>query len=637
MRRTLLSLIVLACLTVCGQRSASWEFPVEGDPVAVFNHEFTGIPIAETTTHYYGINFVDKKPLWTIAKGKYSDAAKKVGEVAAMTGSDIGVSGESDFFEIPFTPFASIKNKFIDISTGNILIGEGSDAYSSILDNNILAELYILLVKVKAADGSKVLYCIDLQNKSVTWKTKLADPNALKDAVKHVSVGGLDAFSSFAPKATGDKDIVYKNDKTLFLIDSKSGSIKWQNECNPGTFFLDPDQKFLVVVKQASSLGSAIKMSLNPLGKTIFALDIKTGKDLWKKPLKLDDKFTSQKHFDAGSFIAAHKKGMNIVDYATGNKKWKKDFETNRIQEITIEKEGLKVFYGNKIMLVNAETGKKAWKKPIEFDAPEDEEGNVIKKSYGSSTFIVGTEYAGLFDSKTGKKVWKMSIKPEAKVAFDNKNNKVAIVDGKKFYLFNPLEVTKKVEKIKLDVEKPNEIIGFDLLENGYFITGLNEFFLLGKKGEVVSHQYYKQLKTDRLLKAALTASSVATGILATEITVTNTDTGESATSGLFMSRDNAKAMGDISQAQSEAISKLKEEAKLRGAVRSDKNYAYFLKGVKEEEQDQMFVVKVNKTSGKEVDSFNFGNDRKVIYELNKPSANLYLLKDGALKAFNLE
>ncbi|MBS2213676.1 PQQ-binding-like beta-propeller repeat protein [Carboxylicivirga mesophila] len=632
---TLLCMLVMS-IAVFASKQPDWKLPIDGKPVAIFKHNFTGIPVIETSRYYYGVNYVEQSILWAVEKPYQDETVKALTDATAMVGATEAQEDESGFVEIPMTPFVNIHNKLADVGTGNILIGNPGDEFIAIIEHDIIPELYKILIKVKSINNANVLYCIDLEKRQVDWKQTLSTTEDNKNISKMVSVAMQSMFSTFAPKVTAQKEIVYKNDNDLLLINSSNGEIIWKNECKPGTFFLDNKQETLVVVKQASTAGSLTGMSASSFGKTIFALDLKNGKELWKKPVKLDNKFTMHTNFDDKHFVCAHNKGINIYNYQTGETLWKKDYETKRVQEINIKPEGVEVFYGNEIMLVDAGTGKKAWKKPIKFDdVPEDDEGDMIKKDYQKGTFIMGASFVGLFNKETGKKIWKMGVSAEAKAAFDERNTKVAILDGKKFYLFNPNTVEKKPEKIKLDIEKPEEIVGFETFDSGYFITGMNEYIMLDKNCGVMSANYFKPLKTDRLLKAALMATSVASGIGGAEWTATDSQ-GNTASGGVFTSRENAKQLQQTSQATYEAYSKLRQQAKLRGASRSGKDYACFLKGEKTDAGDKMSIIKVDKKSGKEVDAFNFGDNRKVIFELDNTANYLYYFDETNVNVYNL-
>lgn len=67
-------------------------------------------------------------------------------------------------------------------------------------------------------------------------------------------------------------------------------------------------------------------------------------------------------------------------------------FEIKKAQYLVVKSDGIEVFYGNEITLVNSETGKRAWGKPIVLDDIfEDDKGDVIKKDYANGTFAMGS------------------------------------------------------------------------------------------------------------------------------------------------------------------------------------------------------------------------------------------------------
>lgn len=632
-----LALIVTLAFPVNAAKQPTWTAAIEGSPIAIFTHSFTGIPVVETSTHYYGMNYVDHSILWSVAKPTGAAALATAAQVGTMTGATSATA--PDYFqEIPMTPFVSINKRFADVSTGKVLFGEGEDAYTSIIGQDIIPSIFKLLVKVRAPGGSVILYCVDLHSKTVDWKTTLEIGSVKGEAMKMAkSKMSLSAKNVFAPKTISNNNIVYKNGSDLFLFDYKTGNTIWKNTCRPGTFFLNDSEEYLIVAEQASGASAYMSSGGAAFGKSIFAIDLESGELAWKEEVKLDDKFMMQSNFDADNFIVATRKGINIYDYKTGTQRWKKNFEANRIHDVNVASDGIELFYGNKFMLVDVKTGKKAWKKPIEYkDVPEDEEAAMVKKEYAKGTFIMGGSFVGLFDKVTGKKIWATGISDDSKVAFDERNNKVAIIDGKKFYLFDPNTVVKKPAKIKLDINEPDELIGFETRADGYFITGMDEYIMLNKDATVAASAYFKPLKTDRLLKAALTTTAIAAGAMSTEVSVTDAEGNEVYSGGAFTSTENARAFGEVSDAQFDAIRKLKEDAKLGTAAVSTKNHVFFLKGTKGEQGDEMSIVKVEKDSGKEVDSFDFGDDRKVIYQLDKFTNQLYFLDETEVKVFDL-
>jgi outer membrane protein assembly factor BamB len=627
--KKILSLLSALCVTLfvnAQPTNPDWSFPLEGKPAKIFVHNFTGIPIVETSTFYYGINYIDGNVLWKAEKSAINERLKNATQTLDALGVTDNASSQVDesFEEIPFTSFVSINDMFVDIETGKILFGADTvTKYSSIMETTIIPDLFVLLVKTISGRAVK-LHCVDLEKSELVWTKELGKVSVLKSIT---SVNLLGSVNAFEPKATSSKDIVYKYNKTLILINGKDGSTIWENECNPGTFFLDDKEEHLMVVEQGGGL-----LSTASFGKKVLAIDLKTGTNLWKKPVEIADNFVKQIQIDAESVLIAGKDGFNIYKYTTGERSWKKDYEAKRLKDVTVEEEGYEVFYGKKTMMVDKASGKNIWKKPFEMDL-DDEDDDVVKREYGKGYLILGAEYARFVDKVKGKSIWHLGVDKTAKVAFDEKNKKVAILDKKKFYLFNPDELVKKPEKTKFDIEKPEEIYLFETRNKGYFVQGMNEYSFLDGSGTMLSHKYYKQLATDRLARTLLTIGSIAAGVMSTEVTVSD-GSGNSSTFGMFTSNTKQYAAG--SQSMWDTAKRLKANFKLNNASKTTNDFAYFISGEKKDGQDFLSLVKVDKNTGEEVKSYNMGNDRKIIYEI-APNINMaFVIIDGQLAAYNL-
>ncbi|MDR1553038.1 MAG: PQQ-binding-like beta-propeller repeat protein [Prevotellaceae bacterium] len=621
--------LCLALFANAQPANPDWSFPLEGKPTKIFVHNFTGIPIVETSTFYYGVNYIEGNILWKVEKDVLNEKLKNTTQTLDALGVTNNASSQVDesFEEIPFTPFASINDMFVDIETGKILFGADTvTKYSSILETNTIPEIFVLLVKTISGRVIK-LHCVDLETRELVWTKVLGKESVLKSISKHTSLSLLGSANAFDPKATSSNDIVYKYNKTLILINSKDGSSIWENECNPGTFFLDDKEEHLMIVEQSGGL-----LSTASFGKKVMALDLKTGKDLWKKPVEIEGNFRKQIQIDAESVLIAGKDGFNIYKYATGEKLWKKDYEAKNLKDVTVEDEGYEVFYGKKTMLVDNVSGKNIWKKPFEMDL-DDEDDDVVKKEYEKGYLLLSAEFARFVDKVKGKLIWYISVDKTAKIAFDERNRKIAILDGKKFYLFNPDEHVKRPEKTKLDIEKSEEIYLFETRDKGYFVQGMNEYFFVDGKGTMQSHKYYKQLATNRMERALLNIGGIVAGVMSTEVTVSG-EGGNSSTFGLLTSNTKQYAAG--SKSMLDVAKRLKANAKLRNASKTTNDFAYFISGEKKDGQDFLSLVKVDKNTGDEIKSYNMGNNRKIIYEL-APNINMaFVIIDGQLTAYNL-
>ena len=64
--------------------------------------------------------------------------------------------------------------------------------------------------------------------------------------------------------------------------------------------------------------------------------------------------------------------------------------------------------------------------------------------------------------------------------------------------------------------------------------------------------------------------------------------------------------------------------------------YAYFLKGIKEDTGDKLSIVVVEKTTGKELHTIDFSKDRNVIYEIDSNNNQLYFIDENKFSVLDL-
>ncbi|NLR89582.1 outer membrane protein assembly factor BamB family protein [Flammeovirga agarivorans] len=636
MRKSFLTIVtLLLCLSAFAQKKVAWILDVEGNEKQIFVHAFTGVSVLETSKFYYGINPDTQSFIWRLEKNATNEGAKKVNNIANMAGAGGQFNSlvSESWQPIPLSPFVSVDKKTIDITTGKVILGEGEDEYSKITQTYFIAEAYVYLVETLTADKQKKLYCIDMNDKSVRWKTVVGSMTGAGKLLKMAgATSSLDV--SLSPKVTNSGDFIYRGGKTLFLLKGNSGEIVWQNEVNPGAFFLDNKQEYLVVVDAPSAFGQP-KYGEVKLGKKIQALDIKNGQPLWKKPVKLDDSYISSMNVSDSEFLVNSGNSINIYEYKSGQSIWKKGYKAGNVKEVKLLGDNLEVFYGNKQMLIAKSDASEQWKKPIKFDMDEDIEGGVIKKEYEKGILMIHSRGLGFYDKTSGKKIWNFKANTD-KVSFDDQSTMVAVLDKKKLYLFNPNLVEKKPEKSKFDIEEPKDIFFFETTEKGYFIVGPQEFLCLDKKGTLVSQKYYKQLEADRLAKAALMAGKIA-GDLSTSVQIGSTNSnGETEFAAPFMSPETTRNVEAVSDLQREQLAKIRNQNKLHGKAQVIGNHAFFMEGVKTEAGDQLTMIKVDKNTGEELERFEVGSDRKVVYKIIESQNILYAVVGGKLTAYYL-
>ncbi|MBB6462152.1 outer membrane protein assembly factor BamB family protein [Flammeovirga kamogawensis] len=627
-------LLSFLSLLIYAQKTADWSFDIEGKEKQIFVHDFTGIAVLETTKFYYGIDPVNKTQLWKIEKNVTNEALNTAGDISNMAGADLGIDkfAKKSWDPVPNSPLVSIDQQLVNVKTGEILVASGG--YKEVLKSNFLAGAFATVIEVVTEDNQRKLFNIDLNTKKVAWETNLGKYSTTAQFVDKTS---SIQSTALAPKTTKSGDLIYKEKKDLVLFDAKTGKEKWRLDCNPGSFFLNDAEDIVVVVEAPSNFTKGASPYAPKLSKKIISVDLSNGKPFWKKPIKLEDNFRSAQNVNANEFLVNYGSGVNIYEFKSGDQRWKKGYKAKNVKEIN-QKEGeeLEVFYSNKVMMVSAKDGEELWKKPIKYDMDEDIEGGVIKREYEKGILMVHGRGVGFYDKKTGKKKWFAKIETD-KVAFNDSENIVAALDKKKLYLFNPNLIEKKLDKLKLDIEKPKEMVAFEILDNnkGYFLRGIQEYLTLDMDGNVLGQAYFKQLSSDRLLKAALNVSSVVSAQLSYR--KTTTENGQKVTYAYFQDPAMSQAAADVSEAQRESLRKLKAESSLHGKSEASKYYAYFMEGLKGEDGTSLEFVKVEKATGKEASRVSVGDNRKVVYKILPLQSLLYAVVDGKLNAYILE
>jgi len=642
MKKSFLVFAMLLAGQAYSQVDVSWKTPVEGTAKSIYFHPFTQTPIVETSSSYYGVNTIDKSVVWSIKKSEKMAALQTARTASALTGSDDMTKGMElqEYFDIPYTQFASISSNLVDVSTGKIVLGEGSNPYTSYLGSDLIPELNLLLVKVKDVDGSQKVHAIDIATSQVVWSTKLADASMAKDAMKLFSkANGLDAFTVdlFKPAATAAGDIIYNNSGKLALLNGKTGAITWENDCNPGTFFLNKSQNTIIVIDKPSTASNMMSLSgPKPFGKKVIAVDAVTGKNLWSEPIVLDGVYKMHKLCGQNQVVLAYKDGLNSYDITTGKKVWKKDFEVNNLKTMELVADGLELQYANKMIAVDLTTGKKAWKKPVELeDVDENAESGAYTKEYKNTRVIISPRALNVYEKASGDRKWGFLFSENDRLSFDDANGKIVIIGNKRIHILDPDNQDKRPKAVDLKIKNPKEISGCEFKEDGYFVFGQKEFIFIKRDGQIVEHKVYEQLVGDRLKKAGLLTASIASGIMGIhgEVSVNG---GPSHDVGVFVDPETAKQFAAASIAQEEMRQSIKANDKKRRAVRTDNTFAYFTKGDVANNTVTITLVIVEKKSGKEVKSVNFSSNRDVVYEIDSNNGMLYFLDNGEFNSLNI-
>lgn len=611
-------------------QEVEWSAPVTGKPTSIFFHNFTQTPILETGKGWIGMDNENHKVAWNINKSAKNEALKKVSKANALTGSkDDNAKGliQEDYREIDFTQFAFVSGVVVDVVTGETIIGSESTP-CKLLQEDIIPSMNAVLFKVEM-ESKEVVYAVDLESDKVLWKTQLGEISKGKSAMKTLvatQTGSANTFTSptrFVPGVDKNGNIIYANGKFLYLLNKDNGSIKWKNECNPGKFIIDKTGKFIFVVERVG----AISISAAPLGKKMSCLFADNGNKRWSEPMKLEGNFKDLIELNDRQILVATSNNIDIYDLASTKPVWKKPYSMPFFKSVENTKDGLLVYFGNKMNLINPADGKPVWKKAVELEDVDDAVSAQIRKEYNNTFAIFTNTKFVVFDKNTNKKKWSMHLSKEDRVAFDDANGKALVISGKKIYVLTPDADSKKPAAVEAKLTAANELAGYQVSDNGYFIYGAKEYIMVSKEGKVLSQKVYPQLKTGRWANAALIASEIGTGIMSARWV----DGEGNTTGGVFCDAETAEQNGRAYEALVKQRKEMKANAKQKKAVRSSDNIAIFMTSEKANGQEQVALALVDKNTGKEIKTFKFSNDRDVVYEIDFNTNHVYFVEAGKL------
>lgn len=629
MKRLALASTVLLFAQLHAQE-VEWSAPVTGKPTSIFFHDFTQTPILETGKSWIGMDNENHKVAWSINKSAKNETLKKVSKVNALSGSkDNEVKGliQEDYREINGTQFAFVSGVIVDVVNGQAVVGSESTP-CKLLQEDIIPSMNAVLFKVEI-ESKEMVYAVDLESDNVLWKTQLSEISKGKSLMKGfvaTQTGDANTFTSptrFVPGVDKNGNIIYANGKFLYLLNKSNGSVKWKNECNPGKFIIDKTGKFIYVVERVGALA----ISGAPLGKKMSCLFADNGNKRWSEPMKLEGSFTDLIELNDRQIVVATMTNIDVYDLASAKPVWKKPYSMPFFKSVENTKDGLLVYYGNKMNLINPVDGKPVWSKPVELEDVDNTISAQVRKDYNQTFAIFTNSKFVVFDKNTNKKKWSMGLSKGDRVAFDDVNGKALVISGKKIYVLTPDADAKKPAAVEAKLTAADELVGYQVSDNGYFIYGAKEFIMVSKDGKVLEQKVYPQLKTGRWANAAMIASEIGSGIMSARFV----DGNGNATGGVFCDAETAEQSARAYDELVKQRHEMKANAKQKKAVRSSDNVAVFMTSQKANGQEQVALALVDKNTGKEIKTFQFSNDRDVVYEIDFNTNHVYFVEGGKL------
>ncbi len=631
MKLNLTKLFLLALLfastTFYAQRSADKQVNFEGKIEELFFHEFSAVPIILTDKKVAGIDAEKGTKIWEVA-----------GDRISLLGGAIQ-SDEPNYKLVPFSPYIIVGNLLIDTRDGTVLLDKEKEGYKAIKSFQIVPELESFIFQCSTEDKTKnKVFLVSLKSNATKWNTELT----LKKR------GKLDNIV-----VDKNNNIACTLGSNLLILNGENGSVILNEEEKIGKLYLNPSKDILYAVEAAggglgSMLAATMTMNMNKLvalGEKVFAFNTADGSKAWKKPLKLDEGFMFARNVDGKMFVK-HEKAGSLYDYKTGEKLWKKDFEKRRINEVEKVSEGYMVYYGaRKILLDN--NGKKVWKKAkfngndFLAEVGEDDTYDEFRYSKGS---IIATPYRiAYYEDALKKAVWKFAVDEETRIAYDEKEKTVIVLDGKKLYLLNPDKNWNKDNSQKLELKKHKDFNRLEVRGDNYFLSSSWEYVIVGKDGVVKKTQYYPQPgETGRKLLNALSAAASVAGAAYQVAGVYNAGMGASSGAVETVSGIRPPGTGGFSQANKGvnqyqagvytqmAASALYNPNRYDGSA-DTKDYAFYFT---KDDAETKYLVQVGKDTGEEKDKFTFEGN-KPQYHVDQVEKRVFYTKAKDLHIFD--
>ncbi|GHV64987.1 hypothetical protein FACS1894199_04540 [Bacteroidia bacterium] len=628
----------------------------QADTVISFNHSiqqivlnpFNGHVLVKGTEVVSDYNPETQKTGWVVKKkdvltvGTPENTQKLQADLEAVKGISPFLGSPYDIYFMHESPYvcAVIDNRDVLIHsiTGKVALNSGAVDYR-ILQSHFLAETDETLLL--ASDG-KNFYSVlwDLQAGKEKWKTEIG-----------VVAKVLRANKEFLSQKTTTKnetilsdDAVYSSiNGILYKFDKQTGKILWQTKNKKKAkidqfYFAQSDGNIVIINNRSSS-----KQRVNVLSS-------QDGSPIWKSGIKTGNIFYLEDRND--KLFVAHTKGFNLYNYANGKKNWKRKlWKTGNgkvLRDVVPVEDGYLYIADNKLNLIDA-NGKKKWRKSTELTNNQKEAVYFMEAIGENKVVYLTPTHANLVDITSGKKVWKKNLEFDDDepllCALDDATRSLLVYNDEKLYKIDAQTAKrpKKLAKIK-KIKEDEKISDIGLFDWGVSVVGEKELVGVAldgtkKYGKAKYRNAYKEPKVGKreLLKRPSTIANNAV-VTASKVNqrpavFVSKHTPNEATEDIFDKK--AKQIGLSIGVTDDVLSKVNipSAANRLRTLKTNGEYAFVLaKGPKKSKTS--VLVKVKKEDGTEVDKITLDN-AKHIYEIDPCNDNIYYVFKNELHTYS--
>jgi len=620
-------LVLLVCVSAISQRKYDEIIKTENSVQDLVQNEITGIVVFKEGGTVKGVDPETKKIIWTLTKDDFGSVS--VGDI--MKDGDFGnlFKDKKPLTSVAGSPYveAYINNKYIIINTdsGKIVYNSSKESFW-VVQSDFIPETDEYLLTLKK-DGDMTIALLDMKTGELKWNTPV-------DKAKSLFNFSLKLSANTNIAKVNGMVIYYLLYGKLYSFDRSSGKLNWKaNEEEYSKFFVTQNDKNIVVVNSQGVFSS--KEYLN-------VLSTDTGKSIWKESIKTKKVVYLE---DWGSkLLIAHYSGFNFYDLKTGEKIWKKDARGDGLKRVIPIDQDFLYVAENEMMLINKE-GEKLWKKFIEISDDKEDPIYYLGKVGEKVMYLTGT-FGNMVDYKSGKKLWKRNIEFDKTrpvlPTFEEASNSYLVYNDEKLYKFNPTIDDKPEPFAKVNIKNEKELNSIELFPWGVVLAGPVEVMGVSMDGAVKYHHIYKQPGETgrRLLKStALVGSAVMGGaafgsaIKGSELTMETRDANGNKQVVTLRERDKTNmAQAEGYAAGAAALGMIAEKFGSRfNAMKQNRDFSYIF--AKTEAGEKM-LVKVRKIDGVEVDKITFTNNQPQ-YEIDPATQNIFYVSDNSIQIFN--
>ena len=486
--------LFLVCLHSLGL-FASWNVKLSSD-IKWLKTSYSGYVIAMCTDGLHGIDPIKKTEAWACSSIQGIEA--------------------NGFENIEGSPLVMIKKPnssktwILNSVSGQIIFDSEKYGFEKIAQRNMFMERGIFLVE-GTIGSDYLLVCIDVEKGTTLWQKRISEKKSL----------GFTSSLVFRPKPKIDADghFLYGTDKRLLRINSANGDIMWEKEVKSKIrYIVVPNNGSVMVFSGSVSNALMNNSEENSTGVTVTgnvgsfiinAFKIADGSMLWVEGSKFKSKFSGVVLGDK-DFLVFFQSGFNLVDYATGQPKWKdtpKVFADEIGPVLVTDKGIIAATAAYKYFTYISYTGfdgTPIWKKPFTAGIGGVRDLRIASKG----VFFIDNDNANILDIITGKPIWIRDKAPEIRntsaTLYDQPNDTYYAFGEGNLVKVQPSQEshTTLARKIKFQGGEVPKVI--EHLSNGLLLSSSQNMALVNENGNIVYQQYYPARELTGLAKIGL-------------------------------------------------------------------------------------------------------------------------------------